>query len=110
MTLRPLILIPALALAGGGLAACGKTGELERPAPMFGTQAKEDYEAQKTARAAAKAAEDARTRETLRNNTVFDPQSGPAPQAPFAPPLPGRTDPFGPPPVSGSGANSAAGE
>ena len=110
MTLRSLILIPAFALVGAGLSACGKTGELERPAPMFGAQAKQDYETQKAARAGAKAAEDAKTRESLRNNTVFDPQSGPAPQAPYAPPLPGRTDPSGPPPVSGSGANSAAGE
>jgi hypothetical protein len=109
MTLRPLILIPALALAAT-LGGCGKTGELEQPGPLYGAQAKQDYEAKKTARAAAKAAEEAQTRQNERDNTVFDPQAGPPPQAPYAPPLPGRTDPLGPPPVSGAGANSAAGQ
>jgi predicted small lipoprotein YifL len=94
MSLRPLII--ALALVGAAsLAGCGKTGELERPAPLFGGQAKADYDAQKAADAAAKA-RDAAARRSQRGNTVFDPVDQPATQAPYAPSIPGRTDPLGP--------------
>ena len=44
----PLALTAALALA-----ACGKQGQLDRPAPLFGSQAKAEFEAQR--RAAARA-------------------------------------------------------
>ena len=52
---RPALII--MAIAALALAGCGKVGTLERPAPMWGAQAKADYEAQKKAEAAAKAAE-----------------------------------------------------
>ena len=54
--------LPRLALAAAGLTAllalgaCGKQGELERPAPLWGAKAKADYEAEQRAIAAAKAA------------------------------------------------------
>ena len=54
MTPRPLILA-ALLLSAATLTGCGKQGELERPAPLFGAQAKADYEAQKQADAEAAA-------------------------------------------------------
>jgi len=95
MTIRPLIAALTLTLAAGGLSACGKTGELERPAPLFGAQAKADYEQQKADAAAAKA-RDAQTRRNVQGNTVFDPVDRPPTQAPYAPDIPGRTDPFGP--------------
>ncbi|MDO8323969.1 MAG: hypothetical protein Q7T23_13620 [Phenylobacterium sp.] len=34
MTLRPLVLISALALSATALSGCGKMGELERPGPI----------------------------------------------------------------------------
>ena len=84
MTIRPLIAALTLTLAAGGLSACGKTGELERPAPLFGAQAKADYEQQKADAAAAKA-RDAQTRRNVQGNTVFDPVDRPPTQAPYAP-------------------------
>jgi predicted small lipoprotein YifL len=36
-----------LLCASASLAACGKQGVLEQPAPLFGTRAKAQYEAQK---------------------------------------------------------------
>jgi hypothetical protein len=106
MTPRPLIIALALACAAG-LAGCGKTGELERPAPLFGAQAKADYDAQKAEEAAAKA-RDIAARRRPRGDTVFDPVDAPPTQAPYAPSIPGRTDPFGSGPLtSGAGANNA---
>jgi predicted small lipoprotein YifL len=94
-------------LAAATLAGCGKTGELERPAPLFGDQARRDYDAQKAAEAAARA-RDASTRRTQQGDTVFDPVDQPATQAPYAPPINGRTDPLGGgPPTAGQGANNA---
>jgi hypothetical protein len=107
MTVRPLIMVLALSAVAGGLSACGKTGELERPAPMFGSQAKADYDKEKADAAAAKA-HDAETRRSEQGNTVFDPVDGPPTQAPYAPGIPGRTDPLGPAPQTpGAGSNTA---
>ena len=39
------ILIAAGLIAALALAACGKQGELDRPAPLFGAKAKAEYEA-----------------------------------------------------------------
>ena len=44
---RGLILALAVGAMALGLAACGKQGDLERPAPLWGEKAKADYEAQK---------------------------------------------------------------
>lgn len=43
MTLRPLVLISALALSATALSGCGKMGELERPGPIG--QARSDADA-----------------------------------------------------------------
>lgn len=104
MTVRPLIIALTLTVAAGGLSACGKTGELERPAPLFGAQAKADYEQQKADAAAARA-RDAQARRNQQGNTVFDPVDGPPTQAPYAPSIPGRTDPLGPAPQTPGGSN-----
>ena len=57
--MKPLIrtaaLVSLIALAG-----CGKQGILERPAPLFGSSAKAQYEAEKAAEAKASAAAAAR--------------------------------------------------
>ena len=89
MTIRPLIAALTLTLAAGGLSACGKTGELERPAPLFGAQAKADYEQQKADAAAAKA-RDAQTRRNVQGNTVFDPVDRPPRRDAPRPPTPCR--------------------
>ena len=54
MKSRLLILgLPVLALAAAGsLSACGRQGALERPAPLFGGKARQQYEANKAAKAA----------------------------------------------------------
>jgi hypothetical protein len=92
--------------ATAALAGCGKTGTLERPAPMFGAQAKADYQAQKEAEGAAKA-RDAAARRSEQGNTVFDPIDQPATQAPYAPDIPGRTNPLGPGAQTPGGGNTA---
>ena len=64
----------------------------------FGAQAKADYEAQQRAQDAARArAQAARTPEAEQNGNTPDPNALPLHEAPFAPPIPGRTDPAGPP-------------
>jgi hypothetical protein len=100
MTYRPLFLA-ALIGAGAVLAGCGKTGELEQPAPLYGAQAKADYDA-KRAEAAAARARDTEARRNSPHGTPLDPTAQPPTQAPYYPPLPGRTDPFGGPPAGGS--------
>jgi hypothetical protein len=93
--------------AVAALAGCGKTGELGQPAPLFGAQAKADYEAKQAADAAAKA-RDAAARRNQRGDSVFNPIDTPPTQAPYAPSLPGRTDPFGPAPhTPGAGSSTA---
>src|SRR5580704_3278723 len=95
-----MIARPALAaafLASLALAGCGKLGDLEQPAPMFGAQAKADYAAQRRAADAARAREQAaRTPEAEQNGDTPDPNMLPLHVAPTAPPIPGRTDPDGP--------------
>ncbi len=52
---RPLLWAAALLM----LAACGRVGPLDQPAPLYGAKAKADYQARKAAdAAAAKAAKD----------------------------------------------------
>ncbi|HEX4179884.1 MAG TPA: hypothetical protein VHY32_03765 [Caulobacteraceae bacterium] len=97
MTVRPLII--TLALAGLGLAGCGKTGILEQPAPMFGAVAKAQYTAQKKEEADAKARSNAAKKATQTGPIVDDPDSQPAPTGPYNPPNPGHIgDPFAPGP------------
>ncbi len=48
MSLHPTRLAAAAALIGAlALGACGKQGALDRPAPLFGSKAKSDYDAEK---------------------------------------------------------------
>lgn len=51
-TLRGALALAALA-AAAALSGCGQVGSLERPAPLFGERAKEDYRAEQAAAAAA---------------------------------------------------------
>jgi len=87
----------ALALAfvsSLGLAACGKLGDLDQPAPLFGAKAKSDYEAHKEEAARARA------RAAAQPPPQTDSSTQPLTQAPYAPTLPGRNDtmpPQGPP-------------
>jgi len=57
--MKPLIRAAAL-VALVALSGCGKQGDLERPAPLFGKDARAQYEAQKAAEAKASAAAAAR--------------------------------------------------
>ena len=96
MSARPLILTLALVFAGGaGLSACGKTGLLDQPAPMFGSEAKAQYQAQKQADAEAKARANAVKKAQQSGPIVDDPDSQPLPNGPYSPPNPSHvTDPF----------------
>jgi hypothetical protein len=52
--MTPRLLIFALLAAGvaAGASGCGRQGDLERPAPLFGAKAKAQYERNKAAKAA----------------------------------------------------------
>lgn len=87
-------LMIALMLSTAALAGCGKTGQLEQPAPLFGSKAKADYDAKKR----QEAADRARMARERRESTVTTPDDAtaqPLTQAPYAPPIPGQSDPFG---------------
>jgi hypothetical protein len=92
MIARPIIAV--FALAALSLSACGKTGQLEQPAPLFGSKARADYDAQQRKRAADQAAAE-RARKANTVATPDDAAQQPLPQAPYAPSLPGRSDPLG---------------
>jgi hypothetical protein len=95
MIARPVY--AAAFLASLALSGCGKLGDLEQPAPMFGAQAKADYAERHRAADAARAREQAaRTPEPEQNGNTPDPNALPLHEAPWAPPIPGRTDPNGP--------------
>ena len=87
--------------AGIGLSACGKLGDLERPAPLFGAQAKADYEQQQHAAEAARARARAQSEPPPPNDEA--PSSAlPLTQAPYAPTIPGRNDTMPPQGEQGS--------
>ena len=95
-TVAPLLM--AVLLAGAPLlSACGKTGQLEQPAPLFGEKAKADYDAKKRQEAEEKAAQE-RARRANNVPAPDDTTAQPLTQAPYATPLPGVNDPFGHPP------------
>ena len=48
----PRLLMVGLLAGAAGLSACGRQGDLERPAPLFGAKARAQYEANKAAEAA----------------------------------------------------------
>jgi hypothetical protein len=92
MTIRPFMI--AALLSAAALSACGKTGELMQPAPLFGAQAKADYAAKQ--KAAAEAAARAKAaKEAEPQPAATDPTAAPLTQAPYASPIQGRSDPFG---------------
>jgi len=97
--IRHLILIGCAVVAAAPLAACGKQGELERPAPMWGARARAEYEAQQREQA------DRKAREAQGNQIESLPDEGAGavpntnPAPPRTQPLPGaRQDPFTPAP------------
>ena len=94
MTSRPLILM-ALFVAAAALSACGKTGELQQPAPLFGAEARADYDAKQAADAEARAAKRADPQPI-----PTDPTSQPLTQAPYTQAIPGTSGPFSSPPPS----------
>ena len=87
MTSRPLIMMALLASATA-LSACGKTGELQQPAPLFGAEAKADYDAKQAAEAEARAA-----RRADPQPIPTDPTSQPLTQAPYSQTIPGALGP-----------------
>jgi hypothetical protein len=78
-----------LILAGVGLSACGKLGDLEQPAPMFGGHKSDDQQqhAADAARARARAQS-----ELPPPNDEATSSAEPLAQAPYAPTIPGRND------------------
>jgi hypothetical protein len=86
--------IAVIFIASLGLAGCGKLGTLDQPPPLFGSQAKTDYEAQRRADDAAHARAQA-AREPAPEDNAPDPNAPPLTEAPTAPPIVGRT--MGPP-------------
>ena len=102
-----LIVVLAGVLA---LGACGKVGELEQPAPLYGAKAKADYDARKQAAAEkAQAKRDQDQIERLPTEKPYDPNADPSPSrivpvtgerpAPNAPSSPGvLPDPMNLPP------------
>jgi len=90
-----VILVSMSALA---LAACGKVGTLDQPAPLWGEKSKAKYETQQAATAAAKATQqDSGQPEALPDGKVYDPHADPGPQRDQ--PIPGQDpSPNGVPP------------
>ena len=109
MTARPTSIarlgLIALFFGATALAGCGKTGELEQPAPLFGAQAKADYAAKKKADAEERARQDAvRKAQPAPATVVEDPTNTQLTQAPYAPAIPNPTgNPRGGAPASALG-------
>jgi predicted small lipoprotein YifL len=82
------------------LAACGRVGPLDQPAPLYGAKAKADYKAQKAKEAdAAKAPKEDDTPEPLASDTPGPNNPGATPDNLRADPAPGmRPLPNGPGP------------
>ncbi|HEY5072024.1 MAG TPA: hypothetical protein VII63_08335 [Caulobacteraceae bacterium] len=93
--IRPvLLLFPVIALCFG---ACAKVGVLERPAPLFGANAKAQYQAQQRAAAAAAAKKRERGEAEALPPDEADP--GSVPSTPRNRPIEGQhQSPFGAPP------------
>jgi hypothetical protein len=79
----------ALGVAALVLAACGRVGPLDQPAPMYGAKAKADYKAKKAQEAAAKAPEGDEKPEPLAPDTPGLDSPGSAPKNLRANPAPG---------------------
>jgi hypothetical protein len=86
------------AVAGLTLAACGRVGPLDQPAPLYGEKAKADYQAKK---AAAKAAKDQDQPEPLALDTPGLDHPNAMPDNLRTSPAPGmRPAPDAPPPAN----------
>lgn len=59
----------AVGVAALALAACGRVGPLDQPAPLYGAKAKADYRAKQAAAAAAKTTKDQDKPEPLAPDT-----------------------------------------
>lgn len=106
MSRNRILNVVALAAVATALAACGKQGVLERPAPLFGAHAKAQYEAEK-----AQEAKDDAQRAQQRSGAVSssnDPDNAPRttrdvldPGQRLSPasvaPIPGAPNPMGAP-------------
>ena len=91
------VLILAL-VAAAGLSACGRRGDLEQPAPLFGERARAEYEAQRRAAETTRHEadnEDARA-PVPDPNERFEPASRNVPAT--REPIDGSNDPVGPRP------------
>ena len=90
--------VPKLALASAAilmLSACGKVGQLEQPAPLWGAKAKADYQA----RRAAAAAHDEQNR-SIPPDPLPDGAAAPIPSVPTpSPRVPSASPPGAPPPT-----------
>ncbi len=69
---KVLLGLAAALLLSGAMGGCGKLGPLDQPAPLFGAQAKADYQARRKADAEAKAAKDAAQRQPVNANAIAD--------------------------------------
>jgi hypothetical protein len=95
--------VVALLCGGVGLAlaACGRVGPLDQPAPLYGEKAKADYEARKKAQAAAKASRDQDEPEPLAMDTPGPDNPRAMPDNLRTSPAPGmRPGPNAPPPAN----------
>ena len=113
LELRRRLLVGALVGSGVvalGVAACGETGPLQQPAPLFGRAAKQDYAQQQVERSRAAADQSAASRNTtgsaereanslddnapLTTRDIEDPNSKLT--TPRDSPVPGAPNPLGP--------------
>ncbi|MFI4973451.1 MAG: hypothetical protein ACHP84_02805 [Caulobacterales bacterium] len=54
--IRPVAIVLVGLVACAALSGCGKEGELDRPAPLWGEKAKAEYQAEQARKAAARRA------------------------------------------------------
>jgi predicted small lipoprotein YifL len=99
---RLAALVGVSLLALGALAGCGKQGGLDRPAPLFGSRARAEYEAQRAQdardeaqRAAQRGETQPATTTTPRPREARDPNQRLEPAS--VAPVPGAPNPFGGP-------------
>jgi hypothetical protein len=94
------LIVVSLFLASAALAGCGKIGTLEQPGPMFGAQAKADYDAKQRAAADAKAKGKVKADDEPDTPTLDPNAEPPMARAPYAEPIPGgASSPSGTPPA-----------
>jgi hypothetical protein len=94
MTSR-LLLLAALLTGAAGLSACGLQGDLERPAPLFGANAKAAYAKEQAAKEQRGADGNAQPNASGEDNAGDDTDAvTPARDTGFSTPLPPRTAPI----------------